>query len=170
MTIKRAIIFLVALQFISPAMANEVKASESKVTSSREIIEALSPSADLKTRGFKPRNLEVRKKISLAVEFEFNSAELTPAGIAAITELGIAFKSRSLIAQRFRIEGHTDSVGNPAYNMKLSLKRAESVCAYLKTHGIASSRMEPVGKGSSEPLDPRKPDAPQNRRVNIISF
>jgi outer membrane protein OmpA-like peptidoglycan-associated protein len=112
----------------------------------------------------------VRKNISLSVEFEFNSDKLKPTGLAAIAELSTALQSDSLLLQRFKIEGHTDSVGKPAYNMKLSARRAEAVCAQLEKLGVDRSRLEAVGKGSSEPLESVKPDAPQNRRVNIVSF
>ena len=73
------------------------------------------------------------------------------------------------------IIGHTDSKGNDDYNKKLGLKRAESVKAYLKAHGIRTTiKTESKGKKSLLVKD-RNDDGSynieamaQNRRVNII--
>ena len=48
--------------------------------------------------------------------------------------------------------------------------RALAVVDYLvATHGVAAERLAPVGKGSSELLNPERPDAPENRRVTIVT-
>ncbi|MEJ0057138.1 MAG: OmpA family protein [Bacteroidota bacterium] len=44
-----------------------------------------------------------------------------------------------------RLRGHTDNAGTPAYNLQLSQKRAQSVSAYLGSHGIESTRPAPKG-------------------------
>ncbi|MEO8934372.1 MAG: OmpA family protein [Xanthomarina sp.] len=70
---------------------------------------------------------------------------------------------------KFTIEGHTDSVGREASNMKLSKERAASVMDYLVSHGIASSRLTSEGFGQSRPIDSNKTAAGKanNRRVEI---
>ena len=68
------------------------------------------------------------------------------------------------------IEGHTDSIGNEAYNMALSKRRAEEVRRYLLNQGIAVERVSAVGRGKSEPVASNQ-DASgrqQNRRVEVI--
>jgi flagellar motor protein MotB len=53
----------------------------------------------------------------------------------------------------------------------LSLARAESVAKYLATsHGILTERLKPEGKGSTEPMNKSRIDAPENRRVTIVSM
>lgn len=77
-----------------------------------------------------------------------------------------------LIMQDFnlRIEGHTDSTGSAAHNMRLSQQRADSVFDFLAENGIASTRMKSVGYGMDRPIgenssaDGRR----RNRRVEII--
>ena len=72
---------------------------------------------------------------------------------------------------RFRVAGHTDSVGSAARNQTLSEQRAQSVVTYLTTtHHLAPARLEAVGKGSSEPLIPANPTAGENRRVEITNL
>ncbi|HLV70300.1 MAG TPA: OmpA family protein [Xanthomarina sp.] len=70
---------------------------------------------------------------------------------------------------KFKIEGHTDSVGSEALNMKLSKERASSVMNYLISNGVASSRLSHEGFGESRPIDSNKTRAGRanNRRVEI---
>ena len=65
--------------------------------------------------------------------------------------------------------GHTDSVGSDAYNQKLSVKRAESVKAYLVTKGMEKNRVYTEGKGEKQPVaDNKTPEGrAKNRRVEI---
>ncbi len=69
------------------------------------------------------------------------------------------------------IEGHTDQSGDADYNMKLSMRRAESVARYLTaTHGISAAQLQPVGKGEEEPIIPGATGAAGevNRRVVFL--
>lgn len=72
--------------------------------------------------------------------------------------------------KRVRIEGHTDSDGNPAYNQKLSQQRAETVRAHMLDHGARSHQIEAYGYGESRPVFPNTSVAnkSQNRRVEIL--
>ncbi len=53
---------------------------------------------------------------------------------------------------RVSIEGHTDSVGGDAANLRLSQRRAEAVRARLVSKGIAGARLEAVGFGPTRPV------------------
>ena len=65
--------------------------------------------------------------------------------------------------------GHTDSVGTDAYNQKLSVKRSETVKAYLVSKGVEKNRIYTEGKGESSPVADNKTKEGQakNRRVEI---
>jgi outer membrane protein OmpA-like peptidoglycan-associated protein len=67
------------------------------------------------------------------------------------------------------VAGHTDSVGSDAYNQQLSERRANSVAAYLSSHGVDRTRMVTIGAGEGHPLASNDTDAgrAQNRRVEI---
>jgi len=111
--------------------------------------------------------------VDLYVPFENGSAELTPAGIAALDELGKALTSSSLTGYRFRIEGHTDTVGTRDYNQSLSERRADAVSAYLeKKFGIAQDKLVVVGVGFEHLLVPTPPQTPEprNRRVTVVNL
>lgn len=70
----------------------------------------------------------------------------------------------------YEVQGHTDSVGSEANNMKLSQKRAQSVVDYLISKGVNGSRLKAVGYGESQPkYDNNTADGrAQNRRIEIV--
>ena len=71
---------------------------------------------------------------------------------------------------KIRIEGHTDSRGSAAGNLRLSQARAESVKTYLIDKGVESNRLVSEGFGEDKPLDPREVAEAweQNRRVDFF--
>ncbi len=71
--------------------------------------------------------------------------------------------------RRVGIEGHTDDVGAAAANMLLSQRRAESVAAWLRQHGIEAGRLEAHGYGNTHPLVPNTSTSARaaNRRVEF---
>jgi len=65
---------------------------------------------------------------------------------------------------KIEISGHTDNEGTASYNLQLSLRRAQSVTAYLLAHGIEFKRMSQKGYGSSKPLKLNNTEI--NRQIN----
>jgi OOP family OmpA-OmpF porin len=70
---------------------------------------------------------------------------------------------------RIRVEGHTDNVGKPAENMKLSTDRAMAVVTWMAAHGISKDRFLAVGFGDTKPIADNKTDdgKAQNRRTEF---
>ena len=141
-------------------------------------IDSPADSASGATRGFRPSagisSVRTTKpgpgKTSLLITFLPNSAELMPETKAALDTLAKALQSDKLAGFSFRVEGHADPRGGAELNQTLSQQRAESVVKYLTAqHGILPDRLAPEGKGSSELMNPDKPDAPENRRVTIVT-
>ena len=92
-----------------------------------------------------------------------------PSAKAALDVVARALRSDKLAAANFRIEGHADPRGGEEHNVELSMRRAESVVAYLvREQGIPADRLQPVGKGASELLNQTNKLAPENRRVTIV--
>jgi outer membrane protein OmpA-like peptidoglycan-associated protein len=111
--------------------------------------------------------------VKLVVDFRSGSAELTPTAEHTLDALGKALTSAALGHDRFRIEGHTDTVGNPETNKALSAQRAEAVTAYLEQKfGVDAARLEAVGLGSDSLLVPTPDQTPEprNRRVKIVNL
>ncbi len=111
--------------------------------------------------------------IDLTVNFETGSAVLTPDAMRTLDELGRALASKQLAGYRFRIEGHTDTVGPRDYNRLLSERRAAAVAAYItKKFGVDPSRLQPVGMGEEGLLVPTPDQTPEprNRRVQVINL
>lgn len=111
--------------------------------------------------------------VSITVNFPSGSAALTRQAQDALAPLGRALSSAELAPFRFRIEGHTDSVGAEALNQRLSARRAQAVQDYLvKQFSVSGRRLESVGLGESRPLVEAGDgvDEPRNRRVQVINL
>jgi OOP family OmpA-OmpF porin len=65
--------------------------------------------------------------------------------------------------------GHTDSIGTDAYNQGLSVRRADSVKAYMVSKGIEPNRVYTEGKGEKQPIasNTTRDGRQKNRRVDI---
>jgi outer membrane protein OmpA-like peptidoglycan-associated protein len=104
--------------------------------------------------------------LAFPIYFRSGSAKLTPQAKPFIKSIASLMKMDSSL--RFQIEGHTDSRGSAARNLKLSQDRADSVMKYLiNRHSIDASRLNSVGKGSQEPLKGVSPRDRANRRVQF---
>jgi outer membrane protein OmpA-like peptidoglycan-associated protein len=126
-----------------------------------------------KTTTSEPPAAAQAPSVNLYVPFENGSAELTPQAIAALDELGKALSSSALAGYKFRIEGHTDTVGTKPYNRSLSERRAAAVSAYLEQkYGVVQTRLEVVGLGSDHLLvpTPEQTPEPRNRRVTVVNL
>lgn len=142
--------------------------------STDRLIEVLTPPPKMRTlRVDREQDKPVaarRPSASLLITFHTASTELTPEARRQLDTLAEALKSDRLLTYQFELEGHADRRGSTQNNLSLSQGRADSVRDYLvKVHGIAAERLIPVGKGDSEPLNPGQANAPENRRVTIIT-
>jgi outer membrane protein OmpA-like peptidoglycan-associated protein len=109
---------------------------------------------------------ETEIRIEDEIPFAVDSADLVSPGDEILSAVKRILDEHPEL-RRVRIEGHTDSTGDPAYNDDLSARRALSVSTWLVSHGIAAERLESVGRGSREPLDTNESETgrAKNRRV-----
>ncbi len=162
-------------------------ASAQNVPSPDQIIKSLTPTGPSgPTRGIRlqpatgnagstagqPSATRQAPAISLNVQFATGSAELTPEATRVLDNLGKALSDQTLASYRFRIEGHTDTVGTRLYNKELSDRRAAAVVDYLATnYHVDRSRMEAIGMGEDGLLVQTPDQTPEqrNRRVQVVN-
>jgi outer membrane protein OmpA-like peptidoglycan-associated protein len=132
--------------------------------------------------GAKVQNLRVKETpteihIELAsdVLFDFDKADIKPQAAAALKQVASVIRDKAIGV--VRIEGHTDSKGSDAYNLRLSRRRANSVKIWLiSKENLKNVAFRTRGYGSTRPIAPNtKPDGSdnpegrqKNRRVEII--
>jgi len=109
-------------------------------------------------------------QLTIAIQFDFNSARIRPDSFRAVGLMADALYHPYLQGYRFLIVGHTDAKGNREYNLKLSQQRADAIReALINPFGISPSRIEAVGLGEEQLLKPANPEAAENRRVQLIN-
>lgn len=110
------------------------------------------------------------KFVTTGIKFDVNKATLKPESIGTINY--ILKMMQDYPELKFSVEGHTDSDGDDAANLKLSEARAKAVMDKLVELGISKERLKSKGLGESKPLNPN--DTPenkaQNRRVEFLKF
>ncbi len=109
------------------------------------------------------------EKVTFAADafFDFDKSVLKPEGKAKLADL--VSKLQGTDIEVIVATGHTDWTGTDAYNMKLSMRRAKAVKAFLVSKGIPASRIYTEGKGESQPVaDNRTREGrAKNRRVEV---
>jgi outer membrane protein OmpA-like peptidoglycan-associated protein len=102
--------------------------------------------------------------------FAFNSDEIQSTAGENLKELAASLNRYP--DSQLLIVGHTDNVGDDAYNQALSERRANSAAAYLAAQGVARTRLATSGKGEAEPVTTNDSEAgrQQNRRVEVAIY
>ncbi len=102
--------------------------------------------------------------------FAFNSDSIQATAGENLRELSASLNRYP--DSQLLIVGHTDNVGDDAYNQGLSERRANSAAAYLAAQGVARTRLATSGKGEAEPVTTNDTDAgrQQNRRVEVAIY
>ena len=110
-------------------------------------------------------------QLTIAIEFDFDSARIKPKSYRAIGLMADALYHPALYGYCFLIVGHTDATGRRTYNLGLSERRARAIQAALANpFGISPRRVDEVGLGEEQLLDPRHPKSGVNRRVQLINI
>ena len=99
--------------------------------------------------------------------FDFDKTGLKPEGTAALLRMLEQAKGSNI--EEIRVEGHTDAVGSEGYNLKLSIRRAEAVKAFLVKQGVPANVIKTEGFGETQPVanNATGKGRAQNRRVTV---
>ena len=105
-----------------------------------------------------------------AILFGFDSAEISESAQMNLNNLAQSlgdYPGTELV-----IVGHTDAIGEEAYNQELSEERAGSAAMYLREQGVPADRITTFGKGETEPVASNDTEfgQQQNRRVEMAIF
>lgn len=103
----------------------------------------------------------------LGVLFDFDKATLKPESDAVLARARAAILATAGVP--LEVQGHTDAVGNDAYNQKPSEARARAVLDWLVAKGVPAAQLTSSGYGKSRPVADNDTDKGRalNRRVEL---
>lgn len=112
-----------------------------------------------------PPKPQILPKLTQVVHFDFDST----VPLQTHTLVKVAERLMSYPDAHVTLQGYTDSVGASQYNMKLSMRRAQSVAAYLKELGVDASQItvEALGEAYPEVDNDSEEHRANNRRVYL---
>jgi outer membrane protein OmpA-like peptidoglycan-associated protein len=101
------------------------------------------------------------------INFDTGKATIRPDSEAILGEIQQLLSDHGDL--KLKVEGHTDNVGSPAANMKLSQSRAVAVVSWLEKHGIKAGRLTAAGFGDTKPVadNGSEEGRARNRRVEL---
>lgn len=110
------------------------------------------------------------KFVTTGIKFDVNKSIIKPESMGTINFVVKLMQDHPEL--KFSIEGHTDSDGDEASNLKLSEERARAVLDRLVSLGISKERLSSKGHGESKPVAGNdKPEGKaQNRRVEFVKI
>ncbi len=154
----------------SPLKADTDKGAVNDGVEVKRGSDPLNPGDDVPKLATKKEVHKIEKGKALVLEgivFKTASFEILPASETILTQ-----DYNTLVANaeiEVEIRGYTDNVGKPAYNLKLSQRRAEAVQAWLVSKGISATRLTTKGYGLENPVAANETEAgrQQNRRVEF---
>lgn len=157
-----------------PATAQQAPRASIEVD---ELVDALAPPAKASHSGIRLRGLPSvglrgatikPPSIDLKIEFDYDSAKLTPQARALLATVAKALRTKRLDTLGFEVVGHTDAAGSDDYNLSLSERRAVAVVDFLvMRERIDPKRLYASGRGESQLLFPGAPEDGRNRRVEF---
>ncbi len=102
------------------------------------------------------------------INFDTGKSVIRPDSAPALNEVVKLLQANPSWAML--VAGHTDNVGSAATNLALSRQRAQSVIAWLSTHGVEGARLVPAGFGDTRPIAENKDEEgrQKNRRVDLV--
>ena len=115
----------------------------------------------------KPKPVAEKVTFAADVLFDFDRAVIKPEGKSKLDDL--ASKVKGVNLEVIIAIGHADSIGSDEYNQRLSMRRAESVKAYMVSRGVEPNRVYTEGKGEKQPVASNRTSdgRAKNRRTEI---
>lgn len=145
-----------ALSANDVAFINRIRKTRSLSTADREQVASIA---------------KTRPAVDLEINFDYNSASVSPQAEPQLHSLGKALTSAELAGSVFMLGGHTDAKGTDGYNLSLSERRAETVKKFLmENYKISAESLVSAGYGETDLKNKADPAAAENRRVQIVNM
>lgn len=127
---------------------------------------------ELRRRNIEARETDHGVAVNLpSVDFQFDSAELTPEGRDRVDQIATVLKNQAP-GRRLSVEGHAsrERPEQEAYNQKLSERRAQTITGSLERTGISPSQITTRGLGTQSPVasNDTEEGRQRNRRVEVL--
>lgn len=102
------------------------------------------------------------------IHFAFDKSQLLPDSVTLLNKMAATLIEQPSLS--VTVAGHADSLGDAAYNKRLSAKRAQSVVNHLVSRGVSRTRLQFVGYGESRPIatNATEEGRAKNRRVEFV--
>lgn len=113
-----------------------------------------------------PKPAAQRVKLNADTLFDFNKADLRPAGRTALDDF--VARTNDIKPEVIMAVGHADRFGSESYNQRLSEQRAAAVKTYLLGKGIEANRIQTEGRGETQPVT-KSGDCPGPKSAKVIA-
>jgi outer membrane protein OmpA-like peptidoglycan-associated protein len=145
----------------------QIQAAGYQMLSERRVLTERFKDSQIDTLWLQPIESGQRTRLE-NLYFATDSEVLLPQSRPELLSLVAWLKANSKV--RVCIEGHTDNVGSPAYNLDLSERRAKGVVLELINEGVDSNQLEFKGYGLSKPLESNQTEQgrARNRRTEVL--
>jgi len=109
--------------------------------------------------------------VNLDITFDVDTPIVQPESYQAVGRIADAMVYSSLLPYTFLIVGHIEASGRRENNAILSQRRADAIREILvNTFKISAKRIQSVGLGEEQLLDPARPNAPVNNQIQIMTL
>jgi len=153
-----------------PAIYVNLNATETSRTESEVVIvepAALVQKLNVDADGLYRTITESGRVAVYGINFETGKATIQPESEEVLGQILKLMNDHKDL--KLKVEGHTDNVGQPAANQKLSQARAAAVVSWLTKHGVKADRLTPAGFGDTKPVadNGTEEGRAKNRRVEL---
>ncbi len=105
------------------------------------------------------------------IQFDPDTPVVRPDSYETVGRIADALVQSTMLPYTFLIVGHIESNGKRESNVILSQRRADSIRDILvNTFKISTKRLQTVGLGEEQLLDPARPTAPVNQQIQIMTI
>jgi outer membrane protein OmpA-like peptidoglycan-associated protein len=148
----------------NPLDPNDDDLDQDKVPDDRDACPGTPPGTEVDQRGC----AVLRREMVLdGITFRLNSADILPSSQQTLQRALQTLRDNPRV--RVEVAGHTDDLGKPDYNQRLSEARAGAVVSWLISQGIEPARMMARGYGATQPkaANDSEPNRAKNRRIEF---